>query len=204
VDAGPRRTLLARCRRVAGKIQREPFTVRPACGTLSEINLGDPRVRFELGRWALGWLAPLVVVAGCSSPSGMLLADEPLARPKYAAWIAASAKRCGFVREQDAIKSAYLSFEARQGTSKEQLARLEDVYNLAWKSANDQGIDPGFCTQKKVEEIKLALGRHDVGDYTPNFIKTAVSAPRPRRDEAFDSKKFWDARDAERSPGNNN
>lgn len=170
---------------------------------------------FDLGWWAFGWLAPLVLIAGCSSTPSMLLVgggaesaytnEQPLARPKYAAWIAASAKRCGFAREQDAIKSAYLSFEARQGTSKEELVRLEDAYSLAWQSANDQiGTDPGFCTQKKVAEIKLALQRQDASDYAPNFLKREVIAPRSRMEEPFDPKKFWDAKDAEGAAGDNN
>ena len=177
----------------------------------TESDLSGPHGWWDLAWSAFGWLAPLVLVAGCSGTPGMLLAagaadnaysnEQPLARPKYAAWIAASAKRCGFGREPDAIKSAYLSFEARQGTSKEELARLEEAYSLAWKSDNDQlGGDPGFCTQKKVAEIKLALQRQDASDYAPNFLKPEVSAPRPRVEELFDSKKFWQARDAEGAP----
>ena len=179
-----------------------------------ESNLSGPRGWCGLGWWAFGWLAPLVLVAGCSGTPGMLVAggaaenaytnEQPQARPKYAAWVAASAKRCGFGRAPDAIKSAYLSFEARQGTNKEELARLEQAYSLAWKSANDQvGSDPGFCTQKKVAEIKLALQRQDAGDYAPNFLKpevSAVSAPRPHVEEPFDPKKFWEAWDTEGAP----
>jgi len=174
-------------------------------------NLSGKHGRFDLGWWAFGCLAPLVLVAGCSSTPGMLLAggaaenaysnEQPLARTKYAAWIAASAKRCGFGREPDAIKSAYLSFEARQGTSKEELARLEEAYSLAWKSATDQvASDPSFCTQKKLAEIKLALQRQEASDYTPNFLKPEVSASRPRAEEPFDPKKFWEARDTEGAP----
>ena len=181
----------------------------------TDSNLSGSHGWFDLGWWAFGWLAPLVLVAGCSATPGMLLAagaaenaytnEQPLARPKYAAWIAASAKRCGFGREPDAIKSAYLSFEARQGTSKEELARLEVVYNLAWQSASDQiGTDPDFCSQKKVAEIKLALQRQDASDYAPNFLRPEVSAPRPRVEEPFDPKKFWDAKDTEGSAGDSN
>ena len=177
----------------------------------TESNLSGPHEWFHLGWRAFGLAATLVLVAGCSSTPGMLLTggvaenaysnEQPLARPKYAAWIAASAKRCGFGREPDAIKSAYLSFEARQGMSKEELARLEEAYSLAWKSANDQiAINPGFCTQKKVTEIKLALQRQDASDYAPNFLKPEVSVPRPRVEEPLDSKKFWESRDTEGAP----
>jgi hypothetical protein len=178
-----------------------------AHGQCTDTNLGDPHGRCHLG-WAVGWLAPLVLVAGCSGSPGMLLTggiaetsspnEQLLARPKYAAWVAASAKRCGFAREQAAVKSAYLSFEARQGIGKDELAKVEEAYNLAWKSTDAQiTIDPGYCTQKKVAEIKLALRRQEASDYAPNFQKPEVVSPRPRVEEPFDSKKFWDAKDAE-------
>jgi hypothetical protein len=168
---------------------------------------------FDLGWRALGWLAPLALVAGCGSTAGTLLPgsaaqnvstnDQPLARPKYAAAVAASAKRCGFSREPEAIKAAYLAFEAKQGASKEELAKLEEAYNLTWKSTYDQiGMDPVFCTERKVTEIKVALRRQDASDYAPNFLKPEVSAPRPRVEEPFDPKKFWDDRDAEGTAGN--
>jgi hypothetical protein len=126
--------------------------------------------------------------------------DQPLARPKYAASIAASAKRCGFQRGPEAIKAGYLAFEAKQGASKEELAKLEEVYNQAWKSTYDEiGVNPTFCTDKKVAEIKVALRRQDASDYTPNFVPVEASAPRPRVQEPFDPKKFWDEKDAEGS-----
>jgi hypothetical protein len=131
--------------------------------------------------------------------------EQALARPKYAAWVAASAKRCGFAREQEVLKSAYLSFEARQGIGKDELVKLEEAYNLALKNTDAQIlIDPGYCTQKKVAEIKLALRRQEASDYTPNFQKPEIVAPRPRVEEPFDAKKFWDAKDAEGSAGDNN
>jgi hypothetical protein len=167
---------------------------------------------------ALGWLVCTALVAGCSSTAGMLLSgsasqnvstnEQALARPKYAAWIAAGAKRCGFARDPEAIKSAYLSFEAKQGATKEQLANLEEAYNLTWKSTYDQiGADADFCTNRKVAEIKLALGRQDTSDYAPNFPKPEVNncgalgcAPSRRADEPFNAKKFWEEKAKEPMP----
>ena len=166
----------------------------------------------------VGTLLIAAFLAGCGSTASTLLPgaapatingnDQPMARPKYAAWIAASAKRCGFSRSPEAIKAAYLAFEAKQGAAKEQLAKLAESYDLALKSTSDQvGIEPNFCTNKKVAEIKLAFQRQDAGDYAPNFPKPVVDncgvfgCPPPRApDEPFDSKKFWDQKNEELGP----
>jgi hypothetical protein len=157
-------------------------------------------------------MTPVALVAGCGSTAGMMLADgatrnvnaneQPLARPKYAASVSASAKRCGFARQPEASKAAYLAFEAKQGASKEELAKLEEVYNLTWKSPYDEiGSDPVFCTEQKVADIKIALRRQEASDYTPNFLKPeAISAPPPAADEPFDPKKFWEEKNKEPSP----
>jgi hypothetical protein len=165
---------------------------------------------FDLRWGALRCLVPLALLVGCSGTAGTLFPggasqnldtnDQPLARPKYAASIAASAKRCGFERGPEAIKAAYLAFETKQGASKEDLAKLEDVYNLSWKSTYDQiGRNPTFCSAKKVAEIRVALRRQDASDYTANFLPVEVSVPRPRVEEPFDPKKFWDEKNAEGS-----
>jgi hypothetical protein len=161
-------------------------------------------------RWALRCLAPLALLVGCSGTAGTFLPgsasqnlntnDQPLARPKYVASIAASAKRCGFERGPEAIKAAYLAFEAKQGVSKEELGKLEEVYNLTWKSTYDQiGSNPTFCSEKKLAEIRVALRHQDASDYTPNFVPVEVNAPRPRVEEPFDPKKFWDDKNADGS-----
>jgi hypothetical protein len=94
--------------------------------------------------------------------------------------------------------AAYLAFEAKQGASKEELAKFEEVYNLTWKSTYDQiGRDPAFCSAKKVAEIKAAFQRQDAGDYAANFRKPEIGVPGPRIEEPFNSKKFWDEKDAE-------
>jgi hypothetical protein len=137
--------------------------------------------------------------------------EQEFARTKYAAWIAASAKRCGFARDPGSIKTAYLAFESKQGATREQLANLEEVYNLTWKSTYAEiGMDPNLCTNRKVGEIKLALGRQDTSDYSPNFSKPvadncgilgcAPPPPPPRADEPFSAKTFWQERDKEPSP----
>jgi hypothetical protein len=153
----------------------------------------------------------VALVAGCGNTAGLMLSDgtmqnvnsneQPLSRPKYAASISASAKRCGFARAPEASKAAYLAFETKQGASKEELAKLEETYNLTWKSTYEQiGRDPVFCTQKKVAEIKLALRRQDANDYAPNFLKPEVASPPPPTvNEPFDSKTFWDEKDKEPS-----
>lgn len=131
---------------------------------------------------------------------------QPLARPKFAAWVSAGAKRCGFVREPATLKAGYLSFEARQGAAGEQLVGLERAYDVMWESTYEQiGKDPKFCSNKRVAEIKLALQRQDASDYNPNFPKPEIDpcgaagcAPKPA--EPFAAKRFWDDRAKEPTP----
>jgi len=161
----------------------------------------------DLG-WGLRWivLGSFWSLAGCGNTvllQNVNTNDQPLARPKYAAWVAASAKRCGFAREPETIKAAYLAFEAKRGATREEMGRLEEAYNQSWTSIYGEiGTDPVYCTERKVAEIKVALRRQDASDFTPNFSK-AESAPPPRRraaDEPFDPQKFWDERAKEPTP----
>jgi hypothetical protein len=149
-------------------------------------------------------------VAGCgSTASGLLLGgapanlnsnDQPMARPKYAGWVAAAAKRCGFSRSPEAIKAAYLAYEGKQGATKEQLAMLQENFDLSLNTTYEQvGMQPNYCTDKRVAEIKLAFRRQDGGDYAPNFLKPEADncgvlgcPPARAPDEPFTSKGFYD------------
>jgi hypothetical protein len=131
---------------------------------------------------------------------------QPLARPKFAAWVSAGAKRCGFAREPATLKASYLSFEAKQGVAREQLVGLERAYDLMWESTYDHiGKDAKFCSNKRVAEIKLALQRQDASDYNPNFSKPeidscGVAGCAPKRADPFEAKSFWEEMAKEPAP----
>ena len=159
-----------------------------------------------------GLLLAASVAAGCGSTAGALLSanssppahanEEPMARSMYAGWIAARAKRCGFNRDPDAIKSRYLAFEAKQGATSEQLANFEKSYRATFASTYEKlGADPDFCTNKIVGEVKLALQHQDAGDYAANFPTPEPNScgyfgcpyPVPPA-KPFDPKTYWENR----------
>jgi hypothetical protein len=132
--------------------------------------------------------------------------DDPVARPTFVAWTSARAKRCGFFFDAAKLRTAYLAYEGKQGGD---LANIERVYDQTFKSTSDTvWANAEYCSDKKGAEIKQELARHLAGDYTPNFPKPKVVADcgffgcgPAVSDEPFDSKKFWQKSDADRTYG---
>jgi hypothetical protein len=126
--------------------------------------------------------------------------EDPLARPVYIAWTSARAQRCGFYFDPTKLRTAYLAFEAKQGSAGEQLARIEKAYDTTFKTITNQITqEENYCTSRKSAEIKANLQRHLAGDYAPNFPKPKAVAGgglfdwgAPASKEPFDSKKFWE------------
>lgn len=166
-------------------------------------------------------LAATALHAGCgNSASGLTTGDvgkgdgpagisneDPLARPMHVAWTSARARRCGFYFEPEKLRATYLAYEAKQGAAGDQLAKFERSYDTTFRTTSERAAaDPNFCSDRKSAEIKPELQRHMAGDYAPNFPKPKPvaacgffgcgSAPS---DEPLDSKKFWQAQDANRT-----
>jgi hypothetical protein len=174
-------------------------------------------------RWAAAAVAA-VAVAGCSSggsSSGLTTAsilddgltpagdapaitnEDPLARPIFTAWTSARARRCGFYFDPAKLRTAYFSYEVRQGAQGEQLARLEKAYDTTEKTiaAKIAGV-ADYCTQRTATAIKVDLQRQLAGDFSPNFPKPKIVAGggwfdfgSGPRSEPFDSKKFFEQQD---------
>jgi hypothetical protein len=125
--------------------------------------------------------------------------EDPLARPVYVAWTSARAQRCGFYFDPAKLRTAYLAYEAKQGSAGEQLGRIEKAYDATIKTiTNNITQEANYCSDRKSAEIKANLQRHLAGDYAPNFPKTKAVAGNglfdwgsPSSNEPFDSKKFW-------------
>jgi hypothetical protein len=166
-------------------------------------------------------LSAAALHAGCSGASGLLGSasaeadgpgkltnDSPDARPIAVAWTSARAQRCGFNFDAGRLKASYLAYEAKQ-SSPEQLAKAEKSYESTFKSIRERvSGDPDYCTDRKSQEIKADLVRHLAGDFTPKLpqakkVETCgflgMACPE-RREEAWDSKKFWEE-DANRRAG---
>ncbi len=67
--------------------------------------------------------------------------------------------------------------------------------------------EPDYCTERKSQEIKADLTRHLAGDFTPKLPQQPkvvescgfFGCPEASRDEAWDTKKFWEQDAAKRS-----
>ena len=152
-------------------------------------------------------------LVGCGGSASMLLTDslsandQTLVRSNYAGWIAAGAKRCGFNRTPEMIKSAYVAFETKQGATPQQVAKFSEAFDSAMKSAaREAESEPRYCNNKKLAEIKLAFQRQDADDFAPNFpppdpCGAAGCAQASRKVEAFDPGKFWAAKNQEPREG---
>src|SRR6516225_570082 len=88
-------------------------------------------------------LAAACLLAGCSSNAGGLSGaaaeagsiknDDPMARPVGVGWTSARAKRCGFYYDPVRLRTSYLAWERTQGRPADQLAKIEAVYDDAYK-----------------------------------------------------------------------
>jgi hypothetical protein len=181
---------------------------------------GDWMKRFaQAGSFAL-LLACTAMHAGCSSGAGGLTTsatgalpadaasgitnEDPMARPVAVAWTSARAKRCGFYFDPARLKTNYLAYEAKQGTTGEQYAKVEKTYDATYKATSEKvSAETDYCTERKGLEIKADLERHLAGDYTPNLPKPKNLAScgfwgcQSSQDEPFNTKKFWS--DAEKN-----
>jgi hypothetical protein len=169
-------------------------------------------------------LFAVTLSAGCSGAGGMLGGsanaetapdgpgrisnDHPLARPIAVAWTSARAHRCGFNFDPFKLKASYLAYEAKQ-SGPDQLSKVERSYDDTYRVIRDRvGGDPDYCTNRKSAEIKADLVRHLAGDFTPKLPQTKVAetcgflgmaCADVRRDEKFDTKRFWEQDSAQNS-----
>src|ERR1700730_5779544 len=167
-------------------------------------------IRLAHGLAAAVVVAGACLLAGCSTSAsdltggaaevGGLKNEDPMARPVGVAWTSARAKRCGFYFDGAKLRTSYLAWERGQGTTAEQLAKIETAYDTSFKSAFERvAADTGYCTDRKGGEIKADLQLYLAGDYAPNLPKPVAIAScsgffgcQTQSEEPFSTKKFWD------------
>jgi hypothetical protein len=155
-----------------------------------------------------GGLSTTTVEAPDAPPGGMRN-DDPMARPIAVAWTSSRARRCGFVFDGAKLRTSYLAWEAKQGVTHEQMAKIEQSYDATYKIIFDKVAgDAGYCTDRKSAEIKTDLQRHLAGDYAAQFPPPKVVAScgffgcsATPSDQPFSSTDFWKKQDA--NPKNN-
>lgn len=131
-------------------------------------------------------------LAGCGGSGSELLSTGSLlgeskpaapvndgtARAFQVGTVSARAIKCGFNFDPAKLKANYLTYE-RQQPGVPDLVKIEKVYDVSFNAvAKAVAAEGEYCTDAKTRTIKVDLGRHLAGDYTP-------SAPPPQQDDGL-------------------
>lgn len=111
-----------------------------------------------------GGSAPTPPAAGAAAP--VLAASTPTDRAFQAGSVSARAIKCGYNFDATQLRAAYLAHEVGRGASNEEVAKVQQVYDVAHKGvAKATADDPAYCSDKRTKEIKADLGRLLAGDF---------------------------------------
>jgi hypothetical protein len=125
-------------------------------------------------------------------------ANDKQSRLVQVASTSARAKRCGFAFDPDTLKGSYLAYEAKQGSSGEQVGIGNNYDSVVMSISKEVGANSRYCSDRETARIKAALQRHLAGDYTPDPPKpqSVASCPgcAPVVDEPFDPKQVWQSK----------
>ena len=148
--------------------------------------------------------------AGCSNGTAITTSITPTpnlaeaakpdarSRPLAVAWTSARAKRCGFSFDPNKLRTLYLGYEAKQGATNEDYAKIEKAYDASYRLTLEKvASDPNYCTEQKQRQIKADLERHLIGDYSANLPPPKAAG---NSDEPFDGNKFWREKESEPKP----
>jgi hypothetical protein len=124
------------------------------------------------------WCGLAVLLAACGNGSGgsttgaLLVDGEPpndsTTRALYAAAVSARAAKCGFYFDPAKLRASFLAAEARQGTTPEQLEKIERAFDYTRHSiAARIAKEPDYCSDLKTRQIKADLARCLAGDFSP-------------------------------------
>lgn len=106
--------------------------------------------------------------ADAGPPKPVAPPDTPINRALQVGTVSARAVKCGFNFDPGRIKGNYLAAEAKTGTSVEEIAKAEKIYNVGYNGVAKAVADkPNYCTPKKSKEIKDDLALLLAGNFTP-------------------------------------
>ena len=108
------------------------------------------------------------------TPASVAVAD-PGERAFHAGAVTARAVRCGYNFDPAAVRANYLAHEAAVGATPEQMAKLQQTYDVAHRGvAKAAGEDSNYCTDRRTRDIKTELGNLLAG----NFEAPKKQAPK--------------------------
>lgn len=91
---------------------------------------------------------------------------DPGERAFQAGAVTARAVRCGYNFDPALIRSNYLAHEAALGATHEQMAKLQQTYDVAHNGVTKAATeDSNYCTDRRTREIKADLGRLLEGNF---------------------------------------
>lgn len=155
----------------------------------------------RLARLGLVCLGLAVTLAGCSLGNASLStgslfgsggdgkpAEAPVAkaatpadRALHAGATSARAQRCGYVFDPAATRSAFLAYEAGQGTAGDLMAKTEKSYDYTVASiAKTVAANEAYCDDEQTAIIKRDLSKMLAGDFSA-----------PSKAASFTSQNWW-------------
>jgi hypothetical protein len=125
------------------------------------------------------------VTTGSTDPLPARLAasgvSQPLTRSVEVATTAACGRAYGYSLDPARLRESYLSYENRQGASREQLRAVEQSYDTTYQQVSGSGVQ-GSCSGRDAATVKADVQRYAAGYFGPR-------APPPK--EVFDVNKVW-------------
>ena len=142
-------------------------------------------VRQPIRLMALGLV---LVLAGCSSGSGMLSTgstqsptqpffNDPDTRTLQVAWNSVRAQKCGFQLDPASLRANYFAWEAQLGTDQTVLAKLNGDYDKARALIAERvAAQPvaEYCSDAQVAETRRFIQRYMAGDFSATPVARRV------------------------------
>ena len=84
--------------------------------------------------------------------------SDPMSRALNVGMVSARAAKCGYNFDPAKLKANYFASEAALGTSPQDMAKVEQIYNVAHNGvAKAAATEPNYCSEQKTKQIKEDL-----------------------------------------------
>jgi hypothetical protein len=117
-----------------------------------------------------------------NNPTVSFFIPDVSGRTEQVAFVSACALAYGFAHDPAKLRTAYLAYETKHGTTRAQLATIEKAYDSTFQAIGQLGHrQSSFCATKDGEEVKSELRRYMSGLFEPRSPPAAAaSVQRPR------------------------
>ncbi|MEQ1712640.1 MAG: hypothetical protein ABL908_14740 [Hyphomicrobium sp.] len=99
--------------------------------------------------------------------------NDPTARAFQVGAVSARAQKCGFNFDAGRLKSTFMAAEAQGGTSADELAKVDRLYNVTQSTvAKAIATAEEYCSDERLAYIRGDLTRHLAGDFAPGAARS--------------------------------